>query len=205
MRGGDFTRYKRHVSDESPWSKQDLPPALVTALEAAVDKKARCPVVLRMTELAGYTDWVLLVSGRSERHVQGITDGVMDALARQKLKPIGVDGLDEHTWDLLDYDDFLVHVFFHPVRTFYDLEEMWTDAPRVSLSLPDEVFDESDLHGLIAPDPMPGFRGTTEFGGFADEFDDDLDAPPLPSSDPPQRQDSGSNAANADTDALFDE
>ena len=204
MRADDFPRYKRPVSEESPWSRGDLPASLLTAIDAAVDKKGRCPVVLRMTELAGYTDWVLLVSGRSERHVQGITDGIVDALARDKIKPIGTDGLTEHTWDLLDYDDFLVHVFFHPVRTFYDLEKMWTDAPRVPLGLPAEVFDESDLHGLIAPDPMPDFRGTTEFGGFADEFDDDPEGPPAPASPAATREDPAATG-DADHDALFDE
>ena len=192
------------MTSEKQWTEAQLPDPLRAALAAAIDKKARCPVVLRLNEIAGYTDYVLLLSGRSERHVQGITDGILDALAKLKVKPMGTDGLSEHTWDLLDYDDFLVHVFFHPVRTFYNLERMWSDAPRVPLDLPDEVYDESDLLGLAPPDPMPGFRGTSEFGGFADEFDDD-DVPPsqrlakpddAPPADPPPDQ---------GDDALFDE
>lgn len=211
----DTSGYKRRVSTEQTWTVDDLPEPLRAALEAAIDKKGRCPAVLRMTEIAGYTDWVLLVSGRSERHVRGITDGILDALSKRKIKPIGTDGLGEHTWDLLDFDDFLVHVFFHPVRTFYDLEKMWSDAPRVPLSYPDEVFDASEMTGLAPPEPMPGFRGTTEFGGFADEFDDDDEDPaPEPRRYTAPTSTPGTPAAPAapaavdptpDDDALFDE
>ena len=160
------------MTAKETWTRKDLPADLERALQCAVDGGARGPVVLRMTELAGYTDWVLVVSGRSERHVRGVTDGILDGLAKEGRKPIGTDGLTEHTWDLLDFDDFLVHVFYHPVREFYDLESMWNDAPRVSLDLPNDVMETSDLAGLQPPDPMPGWRGGSEFGGFEDEFDD---------------------------------
>ena len=155
------------------WTRADLPEDLNAAIDLAVDKLGRRPVVLRLTEKAGYTDWALLVSGRSERHVQGITDGILDGLAHRGRKPLGTDGLEAHTWDLVDYDDFLVHVFYHPVRTFYDLESMWRDVPRVELGLPSDVMDVQDLEGLAPPQPMPAFRGNLEFGGFQDEFDED--------------------------------
>ena len=173
----ETARYKAPVPESDVWSADDLPEALRRAIEVCIDRKARRPVVLRLTEKAGYTDWALIVSGRSDRHVRGITEGLRDELAKSepKLKPIGTDGLEDHNWDLLDYDDFLVHVFYHPVRTFYDLESMWSDVPRVELNLPAEVMDISDMTGLAPPEPMPEFRGTTEFGGFDDEFGDDDD------------------------------
>ncbi len=161
------------MTAKETWTEEDLPGQLRLALRLALDKSARAPTVLRVTELAGYTDWVLIVSGRSERHVQGITDGILDGLAKQGHKPIGSDGLTEHTWDLLDFDDFLVHIFYHPVREFYDLESMWNDAPRVALGLPQDVMETSDLTSLAPPDPMPGWRGGAEFGGFEDEFGSD--------------------------------
>lgn len=197
--------YKHPVTSEKQWTEADLPPALRAALEAAIDRKARCPAVLRINEIAGYTDFVLLVSGRSERHVRGITDGILDALTKLKIEPMGTDGLSAHTWDLLDYDDFLVHVFFHPVRGFYDLERMWSDAPRVALTLPDEVFDDSDLLGLVPPDLMPGFRGSSEFGGFADEFDDGRDAPPTQRLNNPDPVPDPEPDPSEGDDSLFDE
>jgi ribosome silencing factor RsfS/YbeB/iojap len=179
------------VSNKRTWTRNELPAALERALVATVDRGAKAPVILRLTEIAGYTDWVLLVSARSERQVRGVVDGVIEALAPGNpaggdARLIGTDGLDHYLWALLDYDDFLIHVFYHPVRKHYDLESMWSDAPRVELGLPTEVMDLSDLEGLNAPEPMPSYRGDRSFGGFDDEFgdDDDFDEDDLDQEDP---------------------
>ena len=177
----DPPRYSRAVSSKRTWTRSELPTALERALGAAIERGAKAPVILRLTEIAGYTDWVLLVSARSERQVRGIVDGVIEALASSDdpsgARLIGTDGLDHYLWALLDYDDFLIHVFYHPVRKHYDLESMWSDAPRVELELPPEVqaeiMDISDLEGLAAPEPMPSYRGDLAFGGFDDEFVDE--------------------------------
>lgn len=150
-------------------TRADLPALLQRALDLAVDAKAQGPVVLHLTTVAGYTDYALIVSGRSDRHVGGITEAIMAGLKREGLTPIGSDGLDEHLWDLLDYDDFLVHVFYHPVRRHYDLESMWNDAPRVELGLPADVMETASLENLAPPDPMPSFRGGS-FGAFEGEL-----------------------------------
>jgi ribosome-associated protein len=175
----DPPRYSRAVSSKRTWTRSELPTALERALGAAIERGARAPVILRLTEIAGYTDWVLLVSARSERQVRGVVDGVIESIATSSeaatSRLIGTDGLDHYLWALLDYDDFLIHVFYHPVRKHYDLESMWSDAPRVELGLPADVMDLSDLEGLAAPDPMPRYRGDLSFGGFDDEFVDDED------------------------------
>jgi ribosome silencing factor RsfS/YbeB/iojap len=172
----DPPRYSRAVSSKRTWTRSELPTALERALGAAIERGARAPVILRVAEIAGYTDWVLLVSARSERQVRGVVDGVIEGLASSDAKLIGTDGLDHYLWALLDYDDFLIHVFYHPVRKHYDLESMWSDAPRVELGLPAEVMDLADLEGLAAPEPMPSYRGDLAFGGFDDEFvDEDYD------------------------------
>jgi ribosome silencing factor RsfS/YbeB/iojap len=157
-------------------TRAELPAALQKALDLAIDAKAVGPVVLQLTEVAGYTDYALIVSGRSDRHVGGISEAIMAGLKSQLgLSPIGSDGLDEHLWDLLDYDDFLVHVFYHPVRKHYDLESMWNDAPTVELGLPEDVMDTSGLEGLTPPNPMPAFRGGS-FGAFEGELDEEDEA-----------------------------
>lgn len=161
------------MSSKRNWTRSELPTALERALGAAIERGAKAPVILRLTEIAGYTDWVLLLSARSERQVRGVVDGVIEGLANSDARLIGTDGLDHYLWALLDYDDFLIHVFYHPVRQHYDLESMWSDAPRVELGLPAEVMDASDLEGLAAPEPMPRYRGDLSFGGFDDEFVDD--------------------------------
>ena len=161
--------------DTRSWTRDDLPVELRAALDAAVDKLARAPVVLRVTELAGYTDWVMILSGRSDRHVEAIATAIQQALSRSGRRTRGTDGLDQHLWDLLDYDDFIVHVFYHPVRMHYDLESMWSDAPRVQLELRPETVDTSDLDALEVPGDLPAYRGDMTFGGFEDEFDEDED------------------------------
>ena len=169
------------MSPEKTWTRADLPDGVVRAVDAAVDRKGRGIVVLRVTEIVGYTDWLVLVSGRSERHVAGVSDGITQALRELGLRPYASDGLKDHRWDLLDYGDFIVHVFHHPVRLHYDLESMLRDAPRVELGLPDEVMDTSDLAQTFTPDPLAADRfvatprrvGAGDFAGFADEFGDD--------------------------------
>ena len=156
-------------------TRADLPPHLAIALDAAVDKGARHPVILEVTEIAGYTDWVLIVSARNERQVSAIVDAISIAARNAGTKAIGIEGTGEHLWDLLDFDDFMVHVFFHPVRTHYDLESMWSDARRVALGLAADVMDTSDLEELALPDGLPAYHGDATFGGFDDEFGD---APP---------------------------
>ncbi|MEZ4382331.1 MAG: ribosome silencing factor [Nannocystaceae bacterium] len=158
-------------------TREALPAALSAALDAALDLKALAPKILHVTEIAGYTDYVLILSGRSDRHVRGITEAIVDALRKVGRRPLGTDGLDQHLWDLLDFDDFIVHIFYHPVREYYDLESMWSDAPRVELDLPAEVMDVSGLSHLAPPDVMPGQRGVefAAFEGELDAADDDLE------------------------------
>jgi ribosome-associated protein len=108
----------------------------MAAVAAALEKKALEPVLLDVHELASYTDFILIVSGRSDRQVAAISDAVAEALGREKAKPIGTEGSKGGQWTLLDFGDVIVHVFHHPVRDFYDLESFWVDAPRVPLDVP---------------------------------------------------------------------
>jgi len=108
------------------------------ALAAALDKKALAPAMLDLRSQSSYTDYILLLSGRSDRHVQAVTDAVLEALGHEQQRPIGVEGQQQGHWTLIDYGDFVVHVFYHPMREFYDLEGLWCDAQRVELEIPPE-------------------------------------------------------------------
>jgi ribosome silencing factor RsfS/YbeB/iojap len=199
------------------WSPQDLPGELRTALDAALDKKALAPAVLRVTELAGYTDWVMILSARSERQVAAIAEAISIALKQHGRRPRGTDGFDGHQWDLLDYDDFIIHVFHHPVRTHFDLESMWRDAPRVELHLPPEVMDTSGIEDVFAPVPAvtpehhPEYQGDPRFGGWGDEFeaddewDDALDEDEAHDEDDAAPDDEADDALDAEDDDARDE
>jgi len=98
------------------------------------EKKGINLMVLDVRTTAGFTDYFVIVSGRSSRQVQGLARAIDDAVGSRRLSAAKVEGLEEGHWVLLDYNDVVVHVFYDEVRTLYDLENLWHDAPRVDLS-----------------------------------------------------------------------
>ena len=107
-------------------------PAQVThAVKAAEDKQAVNLVLLALRKSAGFTDFFVIASGTSTRQVRAIADGVMERLALDGVKPSYVEGYDRSEWILLDYFDFIVHVFARETRVFYDLERLWGNADRI--------------------------------------------------------------------------
>jgi ribosome-associated protein len=109
------------------------------ALALALDKKALEPVLLDVRELCSFCNYQLVVSGRSDRQVDAIADGIVVGLKAEGLRPIGSEGARTGQWALLDYGDFVVHVFLHAAREHYDLEGLWSDAPRVPIDVPAEA------------------------------------------------------------------
>ncbi|HET6613103.1 MAG TPA: ribosome silencing factor [Kofleriaceae bacterium] len=109
------------------------------ALAAALDKKALEPVLLDVGGLCSYADYILVVSGRSDRQVEAIADGVTRELRERGVRPLGVEGVDSGQWALLDFGDFVVHVFHHPMRAHFDLESLWIEAERVTIDVPAEA------------------------------------------------------------------
>jgi len=106
------------------------------ALALALDKKALDPVLLDVRELCSFCNYQLVVSGRSDRQVDAIADGISSGLKLEDMRPLGAEGSRTGQWSLLDYGDFVVHVFLHSAREHYDLEGLWNDAPRVPLDVP---------------------------------------------------------------------
>jgi len=98
---------------------------------AAADKLAERLNVLDVREVCAYADSFVLCSGSSDRHVRSIADGVREAAARLGEKVLGVEGYDEGRWVLIDVGDVVVHVFLNEVRDYYDLDRLWSDAPRL--------------------------------------------------------------------------
>jgi ribosome-associated protein len=109
------------------------------ALALALDKKALEPVLLDVRDLCSFCNYQLVVSGRSDRQVDAIADGISVGLKGEGLRPLGAEGARTGQWSLLDYGDFVVHVFLHAAREHYDLEGLWSDAPRVPIDVPDDA------------------------------------------------------------------
>ena len=106
---------------------------ILTALQAASDKKALDIVVLDLREVASFTDYFLITSGANTRQVQAIADEVRERLKKAGTPAERVEGYQTAEWVLLDYGEFIVHVFEDKARRFYDLERLWREAARVEL------------------------------------------------------------------------
>jgi len=106
-------------------------PSIDLYVKAALGKKAIGLVVLDVRELTSYADVFIICSGRSNRQVTAIAENIQVNLKKQKKRPLSVEGLKEGHWVLIDYGHVIFHIFYEPVRQFYDLEGLWTDADRI--------------------------------------------------------------------------
>ncbi|MFO0748063.1 MAG: ribosome silencing factor [Myxococcota bacterium] len=97
------------------------------------EAKASDIQVLNVLDLVGYTDFFVVCSARSDRHVRAVHDLIWDELADEKVKPLSVEGGEAAQWILMDYGSVVVHVFYEPVREFYALERLWSEAARLDL------------------------------------------------------------------------
>ena len=104
--------------------------------EAALDKKAVDLVVLDVGGLTSIGDYLVICTGRSDRQVQAIAQAIDQQLRPHGWRPIAIEGMTRGQWVLMDYGDVIVHVFYKPVREFYDLERLWEHAPHVQLPEP---------------------------------------------------------------------
>ncbi|HEY7288191.1 MAG TPA: ribosome silencing factor [Vicinamibacterales bacterium] len=111
-----------------------LPAQIERAVRAAEDKKVLDLVVLDLRKAAGFTDYFVIGSGTNVRQVRAIADAVMETLGADGAKPAHIEGYDRAEWILLDYFDFIVHVFVPETRMFYGLERLWGSAERIEAS-----------------------------------------------------------------------
>jgi ribosome-associated protein len=103
-------------------------------VEAALERKADNPVALDVREVSSLADTFVMLSGGSDRQVRAIADFIDRTLKNRGDKPIGIEGLEEGRWVLMDCNDVIVHVFAPGVREHYDLERLWSDAPALELA-----------------------------------------------------------------------
>jgi ribosome-associated protein len=125
------------LSERSPVTagsvSEQLDDRILKALHAASEKKAIDVVVLDLREIASFTDYFVITSGANERQVQAISDGVSENLKKSGSAAARIEGYKTAEWVLLDYGDFIVHIFEQKARGFYDLERLWRESKRVEL------------------------------------------------------------------------
>lgn len=108
----------------------DFPEEVRRAAELALDRKAHDVLVLDLRGISSATDYFVIAGGTSDVQVKAIAEHLVDELKKDKVRPEHVEGLQGGRWVLLDYVDFVVHVFHPQARSFYQLERLWGDAPR---------------------------------------------------------------------------
>ena len=116
-----------NTSPTSTWER------LLVCAEAALGRKAADLTVLDVGTVSSLADYFLICSGRSDTQVQAIADAIDDATRPLGYRPLAIEGREHGQWVLIDYGDVIVHVFYAPVRVFYDLERLWARAARVEL------------------------------------------------------------------------
>jgi ribosome-associated protein len=98
---------------------------------SALDTKAEDLVILDVRGLASFTDYFVIMNGKSTRHVQALAETVERSLRSKRVKASTAEGIAEGLWVLLDFDDVVVHIFYYEQRKFYDLEGLWSQAKRI--------------------------------------------------------------------------
>lgn len=109
------------------------------AAQIAIEQKSLDVTALDMADRSDIADYYVIGSGTSARHVKGIVDKIKEAIDE---KPLSISGYDHGEWVLMDYENLLVHLFYEPTRQYYEVDELWKDAPRIEL---DEKLKEQAL------------------------------------------------------------
>ena len=102
--------------------------------KVALDKKARDVLILDLKGLTIIADYFIICSGESTKHVRAIAETIEEKSQKAGIKPIGIEGLPQSRWVLIDYGDVMVHIFEAGTRSYYELEKLWMDAQRIPLS-----------------------------------------------------------------------
>jgi ribosome-associated protein len=112
----------------------DVKAQVAMAVQACMEKKAEDISILRLDAASGLTDYFVICSGANPRQVEAIGEAVDEKLSRAGFEPLNIDGRRSPDWMVLDYSDFMVHVFSESARKFYDLERLWKTATKVQLA-----------------------------------------------------------------------
>ena len=130
------------------------------ALKTLADYQALEPVLLEVKEHCSFADFFIICSGASKRQVMALAEHLQEELAKVRVKPLGLEGLQEGLWVLMDYNTLVVHIFFQELRHFYDLEGLWADALQTEITPPPAARSPA----ASAPEPVQN-PGESESSG----------------------------------------
>ena len=137
---------KRDVSQLLPEEAEKV----AVAVRAAGDKKAENIVVIDVTGCETFTDYIMICHGNSDRHAQAIYEGIEKTLRKRRIRTIGTEGERLCHWILMDFGGLVVHVFYEPLRDYYDIEGLWVGSPLI------------DIEPLLGGETMPDAETSAE-------------------------------------------
>ena len=106
---------------------------LLLCINASLKRKAKNLTILNLKELSSFADYFIILSGTSDRQVQSIAASIRENLKECGIVPLGIEGENLGKWVLMDYEDVIIHIFYEPIREFYDIERLWPDVPRMEV------------------------------------------------------------------------
>ena len=128
-------------------SSEETKERVILCVNAALNKKPHKLSIIRISELSSFADYFIVCSGSSDRQVQAIAEAIRAGLKKDNILPLGIEGERTGQWILMDYGDMVVHIFYEPLREFYNIEGLWSDAPTMEV-------DET-VQNITADDPVP--------------------------------------------------
>ena len=127
----------------------DVDQTLDIYVKAVLGRKALEPVVLDVRSLTSITDTFIICHGRSNRQVTAIAEHILTYLKKQNIHPLSVEGKKDGHWVLLDYGHVVMHIFYEPLRSFYDLEGLWVDAKRIQTASLKKLIETEAQNGEV--------------------------------------------------------
>jgi ribosome-associated protein len=109
----------------------------LACVNASLERKAKDLTILNVKEISAFADYFIICSGTSDRQVRAITESIQERLKMAGILPLGIEGEASGQWILMDYGDVIIHVFLENIRNFYDMERLWSEAPR--MDIPDDT------------------------------------------------------------------
>ena len=102
-------------------------------MEIALDKKARDTIILELKDLSTIADYFVICSGDNPSQIRAIAEAIQENFSKDRIRPLGKEGLNAAHWVLIDYGDIVINIFDEDTRAYYELEKLWIDAPRITL------------------------------------------------------------------------
>lgn len=106
---------------------------VLRCVNAALERKAEDLVILSVKDISSFADYFIICSGNSARQIESLAEHIGHTLKKTGILPLGIEGERSGSWILMDYGDVVIHIFYRPVREFYDIEGLWADAPKMSI------------------------------------------------------------------------